>query len=133
MPRDLTLLSDLQFHVTQQRGTEPPFSGQLLHNKQSGTYHCLVCQAPLFSSQAKYDSGCGWPGFYQPIQQQAIRYLTDNSHNMQRTEIRCALCDAHLGHVFADGPQPTGQRYCVNSAALEFIRSADKKTAPSNR
>lgn len=113
-------LSEMQFWVTQQRGTEPPFTGKLLHNKDDGVYHCLVCNAPLFNSQSKYDSGCGWPSFYEPVSDDAIRYIEDNSHGMQRIEIRCGNCDAHLGHVFPDGPQPTGERYCVNSASLSF-------------
>ena len=113
-------LSEMQFYVTQHHGTEPPFTGRLLHNKKNGVYHCLVCDAPLFNSQTKYDSGCGWPSFYEPVSAEAIRYLTDNSHGMQRIEIRCGNCDAHLGHVFPDGPQPTGERYCVNSASLSF-------------
>lgn len=113
-------LSELQRYVTQQRGTEAPFSGKLLHNKQDGIYHCLVCNAPLFLSDSKYDSGCGWPSFYQPVDDEAIRYLEDDSHGMQRIEIRCQRCDAHLGHVFPDGPQPTGERFCVNSASLSF-------------
>lgn len=114
-------LSEMQFHVTQDHGTEPPFSGRLLHNKREGIYHCLVCQAPLFHSQSKFDSGCGWPSFYKPVSGNAIRYLNDDSHGMHRIEIRCGHCDAHLGHVFPDGPQPTGERYCVNSASLSFI------------
>ncbi|WP_075181940.1 peptide-methionine (R)-S-oxide reductase MsrB [Pantoea sp. 1.19] len=118
-PHDV-VLNDMQRYVTQQRGTEPPYSGKLLHNKEEGIYHCLVCRAPLFYSDSKYDSGCGWPSFYQPVSDDAIHYLDDNSHGMQRTEIRCGQCDAHLGHVFPDGPQPTGERYCVNSAALRF-------------
>ncbi|HBW3102279.1 TPA: peptide-methionine (R)-S-oxide reductase MsrB [Klebsiella pneumoniae] len=113
-------LSEMQFYVTQHHGTEPPFTGRLLHNKKNGVYHCLVCDAPLFNSQTKYDSGCGWPSFYEPVSAEAIRYLTDNSHGMQRIEIRCGNCDAHLGHVFPDGPHPTGERYCVNSASLSF-------------
>ncbi len=114
-------LTDIQKYVTQERGTERPYSGKLLHNKRDGIYHCLVCNAPLFYSDTKYDSGCGWPSFYQPVSHDAINYLTDNSHGMERVEIRCANCDAHLGHVFPDGPEPTGDRYCVNSASMSFI------------
>lgn len=115
-----TDLTEMQRYVTQQRGTEPPFTGKLLHNKQEGVYHCLICNAPLFLSDSKYESGCGWPSFYQPVGDDAIRYIEDDSHGMQRIEIRCNSCDAHLGHVFPDGPQPTGERYCVNSASLNF-------------
>lgn len=127
LPHDLKKknLSEMQCHVTQMRGTEPPYSGRLLHNKQDGIYHCLVCHTPLFLSETKYDSGCGWPSFYQPVSDEAIRYLTDHSHGMERTEIRCGHCDAHLGHVFPDGPQPTRERYCVNSAALSFTDEQD--------
>lgn len=110
----------MQFYVTQNHGTEPPFTGRLLHNKRDGVYHCLICDAPLFHSQTKYDSGCGWPSFYEPVSEESIRYIKDLSHGMQRIEIRCGNCDAHLGHVFPDGPQPTGERYCVNSASLRF-------------
>lgn len=120
-PDDLkNTLSEMQFYVTQKHGTEPPFTGHLLHNKRDGIYHCLVCDAPLFHSQSKFDSGCGWPSFFEPVSDTAIRYLNDYSHGMQRTEIRCGNCDAHLGHVFPDGPQPTGERFCVNSASLNF-------------
>ncbi|TCV99950.1 peptide-methionine (R)-S-oxide reductase MsrB [Biostraticola tofi] len=117
---DIQSLSDMQRYVTQERGTEPPYSGKLLQNKRTGQYDCLVCSAPLFFSDSKYDSGCGWPSFYQPVSDSAIRFLDDVSHGMQRIEIRCGNCDAHLGHVFPDGPQPTGERYCVNSASLRF-------------
>ncbi len=113
-------LGDDAFYVCRQQGTEPPFSGKLLHNKDTGLYHCTCCQAPLFSSQNKYDSGCGWPSFDAPINSDAIRYLQDNSHGMQRVEIRCQRCDSHLGHVFEDGPKTTGERYCVNSISLIF-------------
>ncbi|WON78564.1 peptide-methionine (R)-S-oxide reductase MsrB [Serratia sp. UGAL515B_01] len=113
-------LNEIQRYVTQERGTEAPYSGKLLHNKREGVYHCLCCNAPLFYSDSKYDSGCGWPSFYQPVSDDAIRYLDDKSNNMHRVEIRCGHCDAHLGHVFPDGPQPTGERYCVNSASLAF-------------
>lgn len=114
-------LTDIQKYVTQERGTERPYSGKLLHNKRDGIYHCLVCNAPLFYSTTKYDSGCGWPSFYEPVTHDAIKYLTDNTHGMERVEIRCSNCDAHLGHVFPDGPEPTGDRYCVNSASMSFI------------
>lgn len=113
-------LTDMQRHVTQERGTEPPFSGKLLENKRTGHYLCLCCHTPLFFSETKYDSGCGWPSFYQPVNDTAIRYLDDNTHGMQRVEIRCGHCDAHLGHVFPDGPQPGGARFCVNSVSLRF-------------
>lgn len=113
-------MTEMQRYVTQQRGTEPPYSGKLLENKRTGQYHCLVCHAPLFYSDSKYDSGCGWPSFYKPVSDEAIRYLEDHTHGMQRVEIRCGNCDAHLGHVFPDGPQPSGARFCVNSASLRF-------------
>ena len=115
-----TDLNEMQRYVTQQRGTEPPYSGKLLHNKDAGIYHCLVCHSPLFLSETKYESGCGWPSFYQPYHDDSVRYIEDDSHGMQRIEIRCGKCDAHLGHVFLDGPQPSGERYCVNSASLSF-------------
>ncbi|GAA3890097.1 MULTISPECIES: peptide-methionine (R)-S-oxide reductase MsrB [Gibbsiella] len=118
--QSVTELNEIQRYVTQDRGTEAPYSGKLLHNTRSGIYHCLCCNAPLFYSDSKYDSGCGWPSFYQPVTDNAIRYIDDYSHNMHRVEIRCGQCDAHLGHVFPDGPQPTGERYCVNSASLRF-------------
>lgn len=125
-PEDLKAsLSEIQYYVTQQQGTEPPFTGALLHNHREGVYHCLVCDAPLFLSASKYDSGCGWPSFSQPVSEQAIHYLKDFSHGMERVEIRCGTCDAHLGHVFPDGPQPGGERYCVNSASLAFGDEAD--------
>ena len=114
------VLSDEAFKICREQGTEAPFSGKLLHNKESGIYACTCCHTPLFHSDNKYDSGCGWPSFDAPIDAQAIRYLEDLSHNMIRTEIRCAACDSHLGHVFSDGPKTTGERFCVNSVSLIF-------------
>lgn len=102
------------------QGTEPPFCGGLLDNKEEGQYHCALCDLPLFSSEHKFDSGTGWPSFFQPVDEQHIRYLKDTSAGMIRTEIRCTRCDGHLGHVFDDGPAPTQQRYCLNSQAMEF-------------
>ncbi|PSW12783.1 peptide-methionine (R)-S-oxide reductase [Photobacterium rosenbergii] len=113
-------LTEEQYHICREQGTEAPFSGKLLHNRETGVYSCTCCQAPLFHSNGKYDSGCGWPSFDAPIERDAIRYLEDNSHGMQRIEIRCAKCDSHLGHVFPDGPKTTGERYCVNSVSLIF-------------
>ncbi|WP_217522662.1 peptide-methionine (R)-S-oxide reductase MsrB [Vibrio metschnikovii] len=115
-------LSEEAYYVCRQQGTEAPFSGQLLHNKQTGIYHCTCCEAPLFSSQNKYDSGCGWPSFDAPLTTELIRYLEDRSHGMTRTEIRCAQCDSHLGHIFPDGPPTTGERFCVNSVSLNFTK-----------
>ncbi|WP_394144546.1 peptide-methionine (R)-S-oxide reductase MsrB [Vibrio atypicus] len=117
------VLSEQQYKVCREQGTEAPFSGKLLHSKQTGVYSCTCCSAPLFISDNKYDSGCGWPSFDAPINDQAIRYLEDISHGMVRTEIRCAACDSHLGHVFPDGPKTTGDRFCVNSVSLIFNNS----------
>ncbi len=113
-------LSEEEYRVCRQQGTEAPYSGTLLHNKETGVYACTCCHTPLFSSQDKYDSGCGWPSFDKPVTPQAIRYLEDQSHGMVRIEIRCAVCDSHLGHVFPDGPPTTGERFCVNSVSLTF-------------
>ena len=113
-------LSPQQFAVCREGATEPPFSGALLNNKRQGTYHCAACEAPLFSSQTKYESGSGWPSFWDQIASDAIKEVRDTSHGMIRTEIKCAQCDSHLGHVFPDGPQPTGLRYCTNSLSLSF-------------
>lgn len=103
------------------QGTEPPFCGGLLKNKEAGVYCCRLCGLPLFKSSAKFESGTGWPSFYQPYDAQHIREIKDMSHGMVRVEIRCQRCDGHLGHVFEDGPRPTGLRYCLNSVSLEFV------------
>lgn len=100
--------------------TETPYSGALLHNQQQGIYQCACCQTPLFYSDAKFDAGCGWPSFDRPINDTAVRYLEDESHGMRRIEVRCQHCDAHLGHVFEDGPTETGARYCINSLSMGF-------------
>jgi len=116
-----------EYHITQEKGTEPAFSGKYYKNKDSGIYHCICCNAPLFSSEEKYDSGSGWPSYWQPINDDVVIEITDMSHGMTRIEIQCAQCNAHLGHLFPDGPQPTGQRYCINSASLNFEKQENKE------
>ncbi|MGB5332530.1 MAG: peptide-methionine (R)-S-oxide reductase MsrB [Woeseiaceae bacterium] len=116
-------LSDEQYQVTQKAATERPFTGKYVDHKGAGSYHCVCCDAPLFRSDHKYDSGSGWPSFWLPLAGDAVRTNTDVSHGMTRVEVVCANCDAHLGHVFEDGPQPSGLRYCVNSASLDFKES----------
>ncbi|HVA51567.1 MAG TPA: peptide-methionine (R)-S-oxide reductase MsrB [Pirellulales bacterium] len=125
------LLTGKQYRVTRQRETEPPFSGKYVHTKKEGVYRCVCCGSKLFASQTKFDSGTGWPSFYAPLREKALRAAPDYSDGTPRVEVTCARCEAHLGHVFGDGPQPTGLRYCVNSASLKLDEQPGKDGKPA--
>jgi peptide-methionine (R)-S-oxide reductase len=119
------ILSPEVFYIARQKGTERPYTSKFENSKEVGTYYCAACGNALFKSDTKFESGCGWPSFYEPISKGAIIYTPDNSHGMQRTEVQCGRCKAHLGHVFEDGPKPTGLRYCINGVVLDFEKAKE--------
>ena len=117
------ILSPEVYQIARQKGTERPWTSQFEHSKEIGTYYCAACGNPLFKSDTKFESGCGWPSFYEPVSKSSIIYTPDNTHGMVRTEVECGRCNAHLGHVFDDGPPPTGLRYCINGVVLDFEKA----------